>query len=185
MRTFTRTPTFTGADGPARGEVRGRRDSNPVPMLSTKTQKRSRTPRSQGSDLPPGMCPISRGAGQSQNEKTQPPVLQEVALIEIGSGARTRKRDNEIPAAADQGKNPAKSLLSSVLRTSLENSGDGGAADQGQSKGAFGADDNAHSMHPPGLQLLIDAWPMLPDETRQRLVAVLREFEQRRQRNSA
>jgi hypothetical protein len=44
MRTFTRTPTFTGADGPARGEVRGRRESNPVPMLSTKTQKRSRTP---------------------------------------------------------------------------------------------------------------------------------------------
>jgi hypothetical protein len=40
-------------------------------------------------------------------------------------------------------------------------------------------------MHPPELQLIIDAWSMLPDAVREQMLTILREFQLRGERHSA
>ena len=43
---------------------------------------------------------------------------------------------------------------------------------------------HAHSMHHPDLQLIIDAWGMLPDDVRKQMLTILRDFELLGQRDS-
>jgi len=51
--------------------------------------------------------------------------------------------------------------------------------------GGPGALLRAASMHPPDLQLIIDAWGMLPDDVRKQMLTILRDFELLGQRDSA
>jgi len=120
-----------------------------------------------------------------QNEKTQPPLPQEVALVDIGSGARTRTLPLLDEGTALSGQISANSLQFTALSVLLEKSSDGVAGDLGRSRGTSEGREHAHSMHHPDLQLIIDARGMLPDDVRKQMLTILRDFELLGQRDSA
>ena len=121
----------------------------------------------------------------TQNEETQPPLPQEVALVDVGSGARTRTLPLLDEGTALSGQISANSLQFTALSVLLEKSADGAAGDLGRSRGTSEGREHAHSMHHPDLQLIIDAWGMLPDDVRKQMLTILRDFELLGQRDSA
>ena len=121
----------------------------------------------------------------TQNEETQPPLPQEVALVDVGSGARTRTLPLLDEGTALSGQISANSLQFTALSVLLEKSSDGVAGDLGRSRGTSEGREHAHSMHHPDLQLIIDAWGMLPDDVRKQMLTILRDFELLGQRDSA
>ena len=121
-----------------------------------------------------------------QNEKTQPPSgYRRLRSYQTGSGARTRTLPLLDEGTALSGQISANSLQFTALSVLLEKSSDGVAGDLGRSRGTSEGREHAHSMHHPDLQLIIDAWGMLPDDVRKQMLTILRDFELLGQRDSA
>ena len=129
------------------------------------------------------MCvPRSRGG---RTRKRNPRRYRRLRSYQTGSGARTRTLPLLDEGTALSGQISANSLQFTALSVLLEKSSDGVAGDLGRSRGTSEGREHAHSMHHPDLQLIIDAWGMLPDDVRKQMLTILRDFELLGQRDSA
>ena len=128
---------------------------------------------------------IALPCGGCRTRKRNPREYKRLRFTGTGSGARTRTLPLLDEGTALSGQISANSLQFTALSVLLEKSSDGVAGDLGRSRGTSEGREHAHSMHHPDLQLIIDAWGMLPDDVRKQMLTILRDFELLGQRDSA